>query len=159
MNGLTFYSFAQTSQGPPTIVDVCLDAMEKGMLPVVAEQWGYCLWEYFTLTTDQWVRVCALLQRHRLPPRLLWRIKTRVHWTRWTASTRGCLVSSDPDAVAALSRIEFLWQDLDAVHAWVNCRPYSCDSVEWVEGEVWRRRWWLTGLRRAWLLAALFPRR
>ena len=154
-----FCSFAKTRKdytGPHSVEDVCLHAMEESVLPVIASVWGLFLWEYFTLTTDQWVRVCALLQRRRLPSCLLWR-KTDVLWTRRTASAKICLVSSDPDAVAALTRIEFLWQDLDAVHAWVNSRPYSSDNVEWVEGEVCRRRRWFTGLRRAWLLAALSP--
>ena len=87
---VSFYSFAETQKnftGTCTVVDVCLDAMEKGMLPVVAEQWGYYLWEYFYLTTDQVARVCALLKRRRLPPCLLWTWGIRMRWTRRYALT------------------------------------------------------------------------
>jgi hypothetical protein len=60
-----------------SIVDACIHAMEEGTLPVTAQihKGRYYLWEtyIFILTVDQWARICALLQRHRLPPGLLWR--------------------------------------------------------------------------------------
>lgn len=146
MEEVTFYYFAERRKSflgtPRSIVDICLDAMEENLLSVVANQSGYYLWEYFTLTTDQLVRMCALLQRNRFPSSVLWR-----------SSAGPYLVSTDP---VALSRIEFFWQDLDAVQAWIHTpAPWWHDlEVEWVAAEVGRRQW-LTGLRRAWLLAAL----
>ena len=145
---VSFYSFAATQKnftGTCTVVDVCLDAMEKGMLPVVAKHCGYYLWEYFYLTTDQVARVCALLKQRRLPPCLLW------IWGMY-------LVSQYPDAIAALTQIEFLWQDLDAVQAWMKSHAARCHldvEVKCVAAEVGRRRQWFSGLRRAWLLAVV----
>jgi hypothetical protein len=156
----TFYYFAERRDSfigtPCSLVDKCLDAMEEDLLSVVATQSGYYLWEYFTLTTDQLVRMCALLQRNRFPSSLLWRLRTRVHWTRGYALAKPNLVSQCPDAIAALSRIEFLWQDLDAVQACIQTpAPWWHDlEVEWVAAELGRQRWF-AGLRRAWLLAVV----
>jgi hypothetical protein len=88
-----------------------------------------------------------------LPPSLLWTLQTRLRWT--LRQDGSCSVAKVPEAVAPLSQIEFLWQDLDAVDAWVNCMRPDYD-VEWVAAEVVRRRQWMTGLRRAWLLAVVF---
>ena len=160
MDGVKFEYFAETRNdytGCESVVDVCLHAMEEAALPVVAQHWGFYLWEYFTLTTDQWARLCALLQRQRLPASLLWRSINRMRWTKRSALEKPYLVSEDPDAMAALSRIEFLWHDLDAVQAWLF--KYARFSVGWIVAEVCRRRQWSTGLRRQWLLATCFPSR
>ena len=158
MDVINFWSFAaQPKKGcclpgvVVSVVDGCLHAMEEGRLSVIAQQNGCWLWELYILTTDQWARLCALVQRHRLPPTLLWRLQSRVRWTRHPGCVETYLVSDDLDAVAALSRIEFLWQDLGAVQAWLQL-PGDY-GVEWVAAEVDRRRQWFTGLRRAWLLA------
>jgi hypothetical protein len=173
MDVVEFEHFARTKSGHTArifgVADVCMDAMEEGSLSVIAKQRGYCLWENFTLTPDQ----CALVQRERLRASMLWRWGTCVRWTRRCAFTVPYLVSEDPDAMAALSRIEFLWQDLDAVQAYLNLRTRAYDVVdsdasqawmrspgmhndmEWVAAEVARRRQWFTGLRRAWLLKAV----
>ena len=157
-----FWCFAQTEKeftgSVVSVVDVCLHAMVRGTLPVITKQMGYLfLWELFILTTDQWARTCALLQRHRLPPSLLWTLKTRVECTWRSISKETCMISEVPVAVTALSRIEFLWQDLDAVDAWlcsIFMRLGYCD-VEWVAAEVARRRQWFAGLCRTWLLAVV----
>ena len=156
----TFYYFAESRKSftgtPCSVVDKCLDAMEEDLLSVVAKQSGYYLWEYFILTTDQLVRMCALLQRNRFPSSVLWRFQTRVCWTRRSALAGPYLVSTDPVAMATLSRIEFLWQDLDAVQACIQTpAPWWYDlEVEWVAAELGRQRWF-AGLRRAWLLAVI----
>ena len=148
-----FWSFAQTKKElfvGSVVVDVCLHAMEEGILPAIAKEDGrYFLWEYYVLTTDQWARTCALLQHHQLPPSLLWTLQTRVYYT-WRSASETCLVSDVPDAMAALSRMEFLWEDLDAVETWVYFT-----HVKWVAAEVAKRRQWLTGLRRTWLVAVV----
>jgi hypothetical protein len=76
METFQFERFARTEKcwlGTSDTVDVCMDAMEEGMLPVIAKQWGfYYLWEFYSLRTDQWARLCGLLQRNRLPQSLLW---------------------------------------------------------------------------------------
>ena len=146
----TFRVFAQSTRadylGPDSVVvDVCLHAMEEDILSAIATERGHhFLWEYYILTTDQWARTCALLQRHRLPSSLLWTLQTRLH----------CTLQQYADAVSALPRIEFMWQDLDAVQAYLNAHPH-CEDMKWVAAEVARRRQWFTGLRRAWLLATL----
>jgi hypothetical protein len=140
------------------IVNACMDAMEEGSLPVIAKQYGYYLWEIYILTVDQWARLCALLQRNQCPPRLLWRLHTCVRWTMtdcFSFSKKKCIVDDNPVAMAALSRIEFLWQDLDAVQAWIKWHAVS-RNVEWVvAAEVIRRRQWFIGLRRAWLVTVV----
>ena len=161
MDAINFWSFAQPKDGfVVSVVDGCLHAMEGGALSVIARQSGYYLWEFYDLTTDQWARLCALAQRHRLPPSLFWRWQSRVRLTRHPGSREPVLVSnvSDvPDAMAALSRIEFLWQDLIVVDAWVHSISIhgGYREVEWFATEVARRRQWSTGLRRAWLLVAV----
>ena len=99
-----FEHFARTQKGctvPNSVVDVCMDAMQEGTLSVIAKNWY--LWEYFTLKRDQWARLCALVQRHRLPPTLLWRLQSGVRWTRHPGCVEIYLVSECPDAIAALS--------------------------------------------------------
>jgi hypothetical protein len=158
MDVVNFEHFARTERGYTGtcgVVDVCMDAMEEGTLSVIAKQWGYCLWEFFILTTDQWARACALLQRHRLPPSLLWELTYIRYIKRNAGSKEVDWVSQCPDAMAALLQIEFLWQDLDAVQAWLEKWLRGRLNVEWVGAEVARRRQWSTGLRRAWLLTAV----
>jgi len=160
MDGVKFEHFAGTRNdytGRESVVDVCLHAMKEGTLSLTANQWEKYLWELYDLTTDQLARVCVLLQRQRLPASLLWRSINRMHWTKRSALEKSHLVSEDPDAMAALSRIEFLWHDLDAVQAWLF--TYARCSVGWIVAELDRRRQWFTGLRRQWLLAALSPSR
>ena len=156
MEAYFFHVFAQAQKdytGPDSVVDVCLHAMEEGTLSVIAKACGYSLWEFFILSVDQWVRMCALMQHHRLPSRLCWALGTKLHWTMRGASAEVTWVFEDPVAVAALTRIEFLWQDLDAVQAYLYIR--SSHRVEWVGAEVDRRRQWFAGLRRAWVLAVI----
>jgi hypothetical protein len=83
-------------------IDACIGAMEQGTLNVCAQEHvsGTFLWEYYnyTLTVDHIARICALLQRRRLPPSLLWRKRLLI-----TTNT----------SIAALSHIDYMWQDLD----------------------------------------------
>jgi hypothetical protein len=159
MEVVSFRVFAQTQKdytGPDSVVDVCLHAMEEGILTVFAKQMGYLfLWELCIMTPGQWARTCALVEHHRLPSRLCWRFPTGVYCTWDTTLETSCLVSHVPDAMAALTRIEFLWQDLDAVEAYISIKSLtSTIDIEWVAVEVARRRQWFAGLRRAWLLTA-----
>jgi hypothetical protein len=159
MEVCSFRVFAQTRKdytGPDSVVDVCLLAMEESALSVIAKAWGYSLWEFCILSVDQWVRMCALLQRHRLPSRLCWRLETNLRFTRRSAFTEPTWVFEDSVAESALTGIEFLWQDLDAVQAYIIVKSRSFD-IEWVAAELVRRRQWFAGLRRTWLLAILFP--
>ena len=156
MDVFQFEHFARTENGSD-IVNACMDAMEEGSLPVIAKEYGYYLWEIYILTVDEWARLCALLQRNQCPPRLLWRLHTCVRWTMtdcFSFSKKKCIVDDNPVAMSALPQIEFLWQDLDAVQAYINLKSPT-SHVGWVAAEVGRRRQWLTGLRRAWLLAVL----
>ena len=148
MDFFEFEHFARTENGSD-IVNACMDAMEEGSLPVIAKEYGYYLWEIYIQTPDQWARLCALLQRNQCPPRLLWRLHTYTRWTR----RNNCSVHDNPVAMSALTRIEFLWQDLDAVQAYVdNLSPTDRLDLKWAAVEVARRRQWFAGLRRTWLL-------
>lgn len=56
-----------------------------------------------------------------------------------------------------LCDMEYLWQDLDAVEAWMEfmkSRMYLI-HIQWVAEEVDRRRQWFAGLCRAWLAAVV----
>ncbi len=138
-------------------VDACIGAMEGGVFPVDAKhkQNGLYLWEYFILTTDQWARICVLLQTLRLPPRLLWRPKwiSTICWTRSRNNFLAYFVSRDFAAMITLCHMEYLWQDLDAVEAWMEFMKFETVSIQWVADEVDRRRRWFSGPRRAWLAA------
>ncbi len=136
------------------IVDACIHAMENGRLSVFAQEAGLYLWEYFSFTVDQTARICALLQRQRLPSSLLWRPFTTLPLSVKPGRNMGPIkVVKDPDTMSALSQIEFLWQDLDEVQAWLDDSPHHL-KLEWIAAEVDRRRW-LMNPRRAWLAAVV----
>ncbi len=139
-----------------TTVDACICAMEDGKLSVLAKHYGeWYLWETFTLTVDQVRRTCALLQQKRLAPSLLWRPISSVPELTLSQTSFICLhVYKDPVTISVLSKIEFLWQDLGAVEAWLH--HHHAVNTQWVQAEVNRRRW-LTSPRRAWLAAVVVP--
>ena len=163
MNAFSFYDLVKPPHGGCfhlvnlTTVDACIRAMEGGKLSVLAKQYGeWYLWETFALTVDQVKRTCALLQQKRLPPSLLWRPISSVPELTRSQTSFICLhVHNDPVVMSALSRIEFLWQDLQAVEAWLDDHHHAV-ITQWVQAEVNRRRW-LTSPRRAWLAAVVVP--
>jgi hypothetical protein len=141
------------------IVDACIDAMEEGTLPVTAQgsRSDHYLWETYILSVDQWTRICALLQRHRLPPRLFWRC-SGVHSVAYYILSGRYVVDINPATIAAFSQMDYLWQDLDVVDVWIQRQQTSRATtdiarIHWVQSEVVRRRQWLTGLRATWLRA------
>ena len=127
--------------------------MERGALPVCASTNDGYLWETFILSTSHWDRICNL---RPTPVSHLWTMKSTI-----LLRSRGCedasLTADDPDAIAALVQIEYLWTDLDAVEDF--CRKSFFDvgcskkSIGWIIDEVSQRRQWATGLRRAWLVS------
>jgi len=140
------------------IRDACIDAMEEGTLPVTAlgGKGRYYLWENYILTVDQWARICALLQRHRLPPSLLW----KGHSVAYNVLLDRDILNVNPVIAAALSCIDYLWQDLDVIDAWIEREQTThatrdIPRIHWVQAEVDRRRQWLAGLRAAWLRAVV----
>ena len=54
----------------------------------------------------------------------------------------------------ALSHIEFLWEDLQAVKAWLHEKSSELWKG-WVVDEVHKRQRWFAGLRQAWLAAVV----
>ena len=129
-------------------VDWCIDAMERGALSVCFRNSdGYYLWENFVLSISHWVRLCRL----RPPVCDLWGIKSTIELTRydWGAKWTG----DDPDAIATLVQMEYLWTDLDAVDKF--CHLQLRRRVAWIADEVNQRRRWAAGLRRAWLAAVV----
>ncbi len=141
------------------IRDACIDAMEEGTLPVTVQGGtSRCyLWEKYILTVDQWARICALLQRQRLPPSLLW---WEEHSITYNILLDHHVVNVNPVIAAALSSIDYLWQDLDVVDAWIEREQTTCATtdiprIHWVQAEVVRRRQWPAGLRAAWLRAVV----
>ena len=156
--------FSHVDTGSPedccAFVDVCLDAMEVGKLSVLAKHNKLYLWEYVFFSVDQWVRVCALLQRTRLVPRLLWSEHGNVCWVRSRVDSSLHYVTEDPVARAVLCEMEYLWQDLHAVQKWIKSRRFSpllwfSWDYQWVQAEVEQRLQWSAGLRVAWLRAVV----
>ena len=130
----------------------CIRAMEGGTLSVLAKEDGWYLWEKIVLSLCQVARVCALLQRHRLPPSLLWRKYTCIPLSTRSQTDLLCY----PVAMSALSHMEFLWQDLGAVEAWIHLQQrHGPASTLSVQAEVDKRKRWLTSPRRAWLTAVV----
>jgi hypothetical protein len=146
------------------IVDACIRAMEEGTLSVTAQgsKGRYYLWETYILTVDQWARICALLQRHRLPPGLLWRdsVYNAAYFTMAKLDMCCHFVNEIPTTIDTLCRIDYLWRDLDAVDAWIKREQTSQVTTDvsrmyWVQAEVVHRRQWLAELRVAWLRAVV----
>ena len=145
------------------IRDACIDAMEEGTLPVIAQgRKNQCyLWEMYILTVDQWARICALLQRHRLPPGLLWGRDSMHSVAYYILSGRHIeFTCTNSATITAFSQMDYLWQDLDVVDAWIEREQTTraardIPRIHWVQAEVDRRRQWLTGLRAAWLRAVV----
>ena len=116
--------------------------MEQGLLDVCTkDEYGYYLWSYFYLTPSEWTRLCAL----QPPVHLLWKKRSKILWTAGTNT----LVSYN-----TMANIEYLWQDLDAVKAYVTSLGRFAPG--WLSSELQRREaCWLTGLRRAWIGATV----
>ncbi len=121
------------------VIDTCLSAMEDGELDVLSmNQDGYYFWEWFPLTPRQWEQICAALRRQGIASSFLW---ARLPQCKNNGLRAG---------------IEYLWEDLDGIEELVLSRHkgYDCSECKWLKGELERRRAWVTGLRRAWLVAA-----
>jgi hypothetical protein len=111
------------------VIDTCLSAMEDGELDGLSmNQDGYYFWEWFPLTPRQWEQICAALRRQGIASSFLW---TRLPQCKNTGLRAG---------------IEYLWEDLDGIEELVLSRHKGYDCSEC--------KWWVTGLRRAWLVAA-----
>jgi hypothetical protein len=127
-------------------VDWCIDAMERGELPVCATDcYEFYLWEECFLSTSQWVRLCRL----RPPACHLWSANSSIAskgYVEW--------VAEDTDAIAGLVQIEYLWTDLDAVENYCRRRQGIQKKIGWIVDEVDQRRR-AAGLRRAWLAAVV----
>lgn len=116
------------------IVDACLDAMEEGTLHVCAKNYQRkYLWVFFNMDPRQWMRLCALLQRHGIPSSIVWQ--------DFEFHPPGCL-----------EELEYLWTDLDSMRTFMEHVSCLCHFCNWIQFEL-RRREWAIGLRRAWLVA------
>ena len=109
----------------------CVDAMECGDLDVNCSPDGTFIWDYFCIYIDgrMFRRVCALKPNLKLFWRSSWGHKM-IHYPE------------------NLLQVEYLWQDLQLVHAYV---------LHWeapvIQAELSRRLEWMDSTRRAWLLA------
>jgi hypothetical protein len=128
-----------------SVTIACIKAMEQGLMDVhTMNNCGCYLWEY-TMSVECWIRICALQPD---PEKL---------WTSRTALVR----DSSPQEVLALTRIEYLWENLDVVEAsvrrWKKMGSlWLAGKIFWIEREVQRRRQvWHLSIRRAWLLAVV----
>jgi hypothetical protein len=81
----------------------------------------------------------------------LWGIKSTIELTRYDRGAKWN--GNDPDAIATLVQIEYLWTDLNAVDKF--CHLHFRRTVAWIADEVNQRRRWAAGLARAWLAAVV----
>ncbi len=137
------------------LTEAIVHAMEPNTMPVTSQtNDGYFLWEFFPLTMTAWLRIFKLMELHHASEsHLLWTKYSNILFTQTSTSNGGYHeVWKDPTAVSTLTQVEYLWRDLDAVQAFVDFpgKPKRCD---WVRAELCRRKQWLTGLRRAWLVS------
>ncbi len=125
----------------PVIVTV-LDAMEQGHLHVCTQtEKGWYLWERYSLDSQQWLRVCKLLQQAGIENSILW------------------------DSVETLAMvtdfqywigIEYLWTDLEVVQrGFSKIIQYDDGDYSCIAEELGRRQAWAEGPRRAWLAACV----
>lgn len=142
------------------ITEAIVHAMEANTMSVTSRSNdGYFLWEFFPLTMTGWLRIFKLMELHHpSESHLLWTKSSGILFTQTSTSNGGYHeVWKDPTAVSTLAQVEYLWRDLDAVQAFVDVdfpgKPKRCD---WVRAELCRRKQWLTGLRRAWLVSFVF---
>ncbi len=135
MKQFWFHSFAKSRLGRRDFtlddtVETCVEAMEQGALAVDAENAdGDHLWCVFLMSTNLWTRICAL----RPPLRLLWK--------------EGSMLEE-----ATVLSIEYFWRDLDVVQAFY---AYDHPKWQWISAETHRRRSWMQGLCRAWLVVCV----
>jgi hypothetical protein len=118
-------------------IHACVDAMECGDLDVnVCFYDGLYIWNHYYIYGDVGMlrRLCALKPNLKL----FWR-------TTWLSLTHY------PDH---LLQMEYLWQDLQLVHAYVQWASHGQQSLV-TQAELSRRLEWMDGTRRTWLLAVV----
>jgi hypothetical protein len=150
MSHFNFYEYIRTKQKLPwgellPTAEVCLKDMEQGLLPTcVRDNDGRYLWSALCMSVEQWIRLCNLGP----PPSLLWVPQSYIVFTLSGFYLRP---ETNPETIAALGEIEYLWQDLDAAEAFLHSTVFPSRPKAWIAAEVQRRRQWMGGLRRAWL--------
>ena len=124
----------------------CLDAMERGVLSVHAEnRYGACLWHYGIsvngMSVHSWTRLAAL------NPEL------NVFWSkhRNSLTLRFCKIT--PSDMKDILDLEYFWQDLELVTNFVKDQNSSHDNLCMLSHELQKRLEWPTCLRRAWIAA------
>ena len=130
-----FYKFGESRQD---CIYACVDAMECGDLDVnVCCYDGLYIWDYFCIYFDVRMlrRVCAL----KPSLDLFWRT------TCWAYK-----MIHYPEN---LLEIEYLWQDLQLVHAYVLHWTALGQQLPVIQAKLSRRLEWMDSTRRAWLLA------
>ena len=115
----------------------CVDAMECGHLDVNVCFSGSYIWDYYCIFSDVRMlrRVCALKPNLKL----FWR-------TTWLSLTH---------YPGNLLQVEYLWQDLQPVHAFVLHWKSHGQKLPGIQAELSRRLEWMDSTRRAWLLAVV----
>ena len=115
----------------------CVDAMECGDLDVnVCFYDGLYIWDYFCIFSDVRMlrRVCALKPNLDL---------------FWRTTCRAYIMYVGHH----LLEVEYLWQDLQLVHAYVQHWASHDQKLSGIQAELSRRLEWRDSTRRAWLLA------
>ena len=140
-----FYKFGESrlrAQGVVKCHDLdcmyaCVDAMECGDLDVNVCFSGTYIWDYLCIVSDVRMlrRLCALKPNLKL----FWRT------TRLSLSLTHYQEN--------LLEMEYLWQDLQLVHAFVLHWEAHGEKLPVIEAELSRRLEWRDSTRRAWLVA------
>jgi hypothetical protein len=143
----SFYKFGESrlrAQGVTSgvafrdCIHACVDAMECGDLDVNVCFHECYVWDYLCICSDERMlrRLCAL----KPDLNLFWRTTCS---TIWMIHYPGNLL-----------QMEYLWQDLQLVHAYVQWASHGQQSLV-TQAELSRRLKWMDGTRRAWLLAVV----
>ena len=107
----------------------CVDAMECGDLDVnVCFYDGVCIWDHYCIYVDARMlrRLCALKPNLKLFWRTTW----------WIASSVHKMIHHHP---GNLLEMEYLWQDLQLVHAFVLHWEAHGEKLPVIEAELSRR--------------------
>ena len=143
LNVVTFGLSRLRAQGVTSVVGcndciyACVDAMECGDLDVdVRFNDGFYIWDYYCIYVD----VCMLRRVCALNPNLK---------VFWRSSCRAHKMIHYPEN---LLQVEYLWQDLQLVHAYLQSHGQQFPVIQ---AELSRRLEWRDSTRRAWLLAVV----
>jgi hypothetical protein len=149
MNPFVIFGLSRRAQGEKSgiVFDdcmyACVDAMECGDLDVNVCFFKDHIWDYPCIFFDECMmrRLCALKPNLKLFWRTTCSLLKVIHY-----SLR---------AEKLLLQMEYLWQDLQLVHAFVQHWASHGQQLPVIQAELIQRLEWRDSTRRAWLVAVV----